>query len=124
MLRARRRASERYPDRPTCSSIGRHNLGNALAAILLCAAAGSPRSTQARAALRAFQPLPHRMELVAERRGVRYYDDSKGTNVGAVVAALDGFPAPVVLIAGGRDKGGAYAPLVEALRATRAARWC
>ena len=60
------------------------------------------------------------MELVAEADGVAYYDDSKGTNVGAVVAALDGFPRPVVLIAGGRDKGGDYAPLAEALGARRA----
>jgi UDP-N-acetylmuramoylalanine--D-glutamate ligase len=56
------------------------------------------------------------MELVAKAGGVLYYDDSKGTNVGAVVAALDGFPRPVVLIAGGRDKGGDYAPLAEAMR--------
>jgi UDP-N-acetylmuramoylalanine--D-glutamate ligase len=70
----------------------------------------------ARAALLAFRPLAHRMELVAESGGVAYFDDSKGTNVGAVVAALSGFPRPVVLIAGGRDKGGSYAPLAEALR--------
>jgi UDP-N-acetylmuramoylalanine--D-glutamate ligase len=56
------------------------------------------------------------MELVAEADGVAYYDDSKGTNVGAVVAALDGFPRRVVLVAGGRDKGGDYAPLADALR--------
>ena len=59
------------------------------------------------------------MELVADAGGVAYYDDSKGTNVGAVVAALDGFPRPVVLIAGGRDKGGDYAPLAAALGARR-----
>src|SRR5204862_2665302 len=47
--------------------------------------------------------------------GVRYYDDSKGTNVAAVVASIDGFPRPFILIAGGRDKGGSYAPLREAL---------
>ena len=62
------------------------------------------------------------MELVADAGGVAYYDDSKGTNVGAVVAALEGFPRPVVLIAGGRDKGGDYAPLAAALgRVGRAA---
>ena len=61
------------------------------------------------------------MELVAEAGGVAYYDDSKGTNVGAVVAALDGFPRPVVLIAGGRDKGGDYAPLAAGARAAWAA---
>jgi UDP-N-acetylmuramoylalanine--D-glutamate ligase len=53
---------------------------------------------------------------VGDLDGVRYYDDSKGTNVGAVVAALDGFPRPVVLIAGGRDKGGSYEPLARSLR--------
>ena len=58
------------------------------------------------------------MALVAEIGGVRYYDDSKGTNVGAVVTALAGLrEARAVLIAGGRDKAGSYAPLVEALRA-------
>jgi UDP-N-acetylmuramoylalanine--D-glutamate ligase len=58
----------------------------------------------------AFQPLPHRMTLVAEVDGVAFFDDSKGTNVGAVEAALSGFPRPVVLIAGGRDKGQDFAP--------------
>ncbi len=60
---------------------------------------------------------PHRMELVGARTDddVRYYDDSKGTNVGAVAAALDGFPRPVVLIAGGKDKGGSYTPMIRAL---------
>ena len=84
-----------------------------------CAATSSPRYEQVRAALRAFRPLPHRMQLVGERRGLRFYDDSKATNVDSVVAGLDGFPAPFVLIAGGRDKGGSYAPLVQALRDNR-----
>jgi UDP-N-acetylmuramoylalanine--D-glutamate ligase len=99
----------------------RHNQANALASLLAARLAGaSPEA--ARAGLFAFRPLAHRMELVAEAGGVAYYDDSKGTNVGAVVAALDGFPRPVVLIAGGRDKGGDYAPLAEALgRVGRAA---
>jgi len=62
------------------------------------------------------------MELVADANGVEYYDDSKGTNVGAVTAALSGFPRPVVLIAGGKDKGGDYTPLAEAFaRVGRAA---
>jgi len=93
----------------------RHNQANALAALLAARLAGASQEA-ARAGLFAFRPLAHRMELVAEVDGVAYYDDSKGTNVGAVVAALDGFPRPVVLIAGGRDKGGDYAPLAEALR--------
>ena len=99
----------------------RHNQANALAALLAARLAGASPA-EARAGLHAFRPLAHRMELVAEADGVAYYDDSKGTNVGAVVAALDGFPRPVVLIAGGRDKGGDYAPLAEALgRVGRAA---
>src|ERR1019366_4124595 len=63
-----------------------------------------------------FRPLPHRMELVGDFNDIEFYDDSKGTNVGAVVAALDGFPRRVVLIAGGKDKGGSYAPLAEVMR--------
>jgi UDP-N-acetylmuramoylalanine--D-glutamate ligase len=66
--------------------------------------------------LKDFRNLPHRTALVAEVDGVRFYDDSKGTNVGATVTALEGLiEARAVLIAGGRDKGGTYAPLVGAL---------
>ncbi len=112
--------SERYPASLPALT-GRHNQANALAALLAARLAGATPA-QARAGLIAFRPLAHRMELVAEADGVAYYDDSKGTNVGAVVAALAGFPRPVVLIAGGRDKGGDYAPLAEALgRVGRAA---
>jgi len=57
--------------------------------------------------------LPHRCQKVAERSGVVYVDDSKGTNVGATVAALNGIPGPVVLIAGGLSKGASFAPLAE-----------
>jgi UDP-N-acetylmuramoylalanine--D-glutamate ligase len=107
-------AAERYPA-TLPSLVGRHNQANALAA-LLCARTAGATPEHAERALRAFRPLAHRMELVGEASGVTFFDDSKGTNVGAVVAALDGFPRPVVLIAGGRDKGGDYAPLAEALR--------
>ena len=63
-----------------------------------------------------FRGLPHRMVLVRTRAGVRWYDDSKGTNVGAAVTAVRGvIEERVVLIAGGRDKGGSYEPLVAAL---------
>ena len=105
---------ERYPAAPP-GLIGRHNQENALASLLAGRLAGATRQ-QALAALLAFRPLAHRMELVAETAGVAYFDDSKGTNVGAVVAALSGFPRPVVLIAGGRDKGGTYQPLAEAMK--------
>jgi UDP-N-acetylmuramoylalanine--D-glutamate ligase len=101
--------------------VGRHNQANALAALLASRLLGASHAEALRA-LSEFQPLAHRMELVARAGGVLYYDDSKGTNVGAVVAALDGFPRPVVLIAGGRDKGGDYAPLAQAMaRVGRAA---
>ena len=62
-------------------------------------------------ALAAFRGLPHRIEVVHENGGVTYIDDSKGTNVGAVVEAIDALAAPIILIAGGLDKGGDYAPL-------------
>src|SRR6185369_1318773 len=68
----------------------RHNQANALAALLASRLAGASRA-EARAGLLAFKPLAHRMELVGEAGDVVYYDDSKGTNVSAVVAALDGF---------------------------------
>jgi UDP-N-acetylmuramoylalanine--D-glutamate ligase len=96
---------------------GRHNLANACAAAATAAALGAPEQAVARA-LATFEGLAHRHTLIAEIGGVRFYDDSKGTNVGAVVAALGGLDeARAVLIAGGRDKLGAYQPLVEALRA-------
>ena len=125
----RRARASRLPGGPAPSAtrrffpalVGRHNQANALAALLAGRLAGAT-AAQARSALLAFRPLAHRMELVAEAGGVAYYDDSKGTNVGAVVAALDGFPRPVVLIAGGRDKGGDYAPLAAALEQRRARR--
>jgi UDP-N-acetylmuramoylalanine--D-glutamate ligase len=101
--------------------VGRHNQANALAALLASRLLGATH-TEALRALNEFQPLAHRMELVGKAQGVLYYDDSKGTNVGAVVAALDGFPRRVVLIAGGRDKGGDYGPLAQAMsRVGRAA---
>jgi len=89
---------------------GRHNLANVLAALALADAAGVPRAAQL-SAIRTFRGLPHRTELVAERDGVRWINDSKGTNVGATVAALAGMTAPVVLIAGGDGKGADFSGL-------------
>jgi UDP-N-acetylmuramoylalanine--D-glutamate ligase len=121
MLKLAKQAPESYPADLTWLLGQRHNQANALAALLAARLAGASPD-EARAGLLAFRPLSHRMELVADADGITYYDDSKGTNVGAVVAALDGFPRRVVLIAGGRDKGGDYAPLAEALeRVGRAA---
>jgi len=99
---------------------GLHNGLNALAAHALMTAIGAPAPALARA-MREFRGLPHRVELVVEHEGVRFYDDSKGTNVGAAVAALDGFREPVVLIAGGEGKGQDFTPLATAVsRNTRA----
>jgi UDP-N-acetylmuramoylalanine--D-glutamate ligase len=95
---------------------GLHNAANALAAHALGSAIGLPLEPMARA-IREFRGLPHRAQLVAEAGGVRFYDDSKGTNVGASVAALEGFTVPVVLIAGGEGKGQDFGPLAPAVGA-------
>ena len=89
---------------------GMHNVANALAALALCSAIDLPMPALLEA-LRGFRGLPHRVERVAEIDGVVYYDDSKGTNVGATVAALEGLGRRVVLIAGGEGKGQDFAPL-------------
>jgi UDP-N-acetylmuramoylalanine--D-glutamate ligase len=110
-----RAASVSYP-RALLRISGGHNALNAAASIAAVAPFGvSPEVV--RRVLQTFRGLEHRMALVGEARGVRFYDDSKGTNVGAAVAALANVVEPkAVLIAGGRDKGGSYAPLVAALR--------
>ena len=93
---------------------GLHNVANALAALALCRAIDLPMPALLEA-LRGFRGLPHRVERVAEIDGVVYYDDSKGTNVGATVAALEGLGRKVVLIAGGEGKGQDFAPLKPAV---------
>src|SRR5262245_3067630 len=94
---------------------GLHNAVNALAAHALACAVGAPDEILPRA-LRSFHGLPHRMQQVAEHRGVLFLDDSKGTNVGATVAALSGMRRPVVLIAGGDGKGQDFTPLAPVVR--------
>jgi len=90
------------------SPLGREpNLHNAAAAIIAARLLGCPEHA-VRKALADFKPLGHRLEKIAEINGVLYLDDSKATNIGAVAAALEGMSRPVVLIAGGRDKGGDY----------------
>jgi UDP-N-acetylmuramoylalanine--D-glutamate ligase len=91
---------------------GLHNMANALAALALCQAIGLPFEPLLRA-LREFRGLPHRMEKVAAFSGISFYDDSKGTNVGATAAALNGMIQPVVLIAGGDGKGQDFSPLAK-----------
>ncbi|NEV61986.1 UDP-N-acetylmuramoyl-L-alanine--D-glutamate ligase [Thiorhodococcus minor] len=104
---------------------GRHNLANALAGLALASAAGLPMEAACEA-LRRFPGLPHRSQLIADHAGVRWYDDSKGTNPGATIAALEGLvpegsAGRVVLIAGGDGKGADFAPLRSAVvRAARA----
>jgi UDP-N-acetylmuramoylalanine--D-glutamate ligase len=102
---------------------GLHNAANALAALALCHALGLPLEPLL-AALREFKGLPHRVELAGEAHGVRWYDDSKGTNVGSTVAALAGLAqgdAKVILIAGGDGKGQDFSPLRNAVeRSARA----
>lgn len=101
---------------------GRHNLANALAAMALCQACGLSEAVMLEA-LRTFRGLPHRTDLVADKGGVDWYDDSKGTNPGATIAALDGLidpagPRRAVLIAGGDGKGADFTPLAPAVERT------
>jgi UDP-N-acetylmuramoylalanine--D-glutamate ligase len=94
---------------------GLHNAANALAALALGNAIGTSVPPMLDG-LRRFQALPHRLAEVAQVGGVTFYDDSKGTNVGATVAALSGLKVPVVLIAGGDGKGQDFSPLAAPVR--------
>jgi UDP-N-acetylmuramoylalanine--D-glutamate ligase len=99
---------------------GRHNASNALAALALATAIGCPLAPMLHG-LREYRGEPHRVELVGMVDGVEAYDDSKGTNVGATVAALDGLgadksPAKLIVILGGDGKGQDFAPLAAPIR--------
>ena len=96
---------------------GRHNLENVMAALLLALDAGADPNA-CRDVLATFHGLPHRLEFVADLGGVSFYDDSKGTNVGAVATSLAHFDRPVILIAGGRDKDSDFS-LLNGLIAAR-----
>jgi len=100
---------ERYPT-GRFNLKGRHNLENIMAAIMAARQSGVSREGIVKA-VECFNGLPHRMEAVREIGGVCYYNDSKGTNVGALLKSLEGVDGPVILIAGGKDKGGDYSPL-------------
>ena len=113
MVFRRPSGEECYP-RAALKIPGLQNVENALAAIAVARSMGIPPPAVL-AELARFPGLPHRVEFVRSVAGVSYYNDSKGTNVGAVLAALDGFPEPVVLIAGGKDKGVDFRPLRPAL---------
>ena len=94
---------------------GLHNVANALAALAVGDAIGLPLDAM-RCALEAFPGLPHRSAWVADIAGVRYIDDSKGTNVGATIAAVEGIPGRLVIIAGGQGKSQDFAPLAAAFK--------
>jgi len=94
---------------------GQHNVENVLAATACALWTGlSPEAI--RAGIGAFRGVSHRIELVAEERGVVYYNDSKGTNVASTIKALESFTEPIVLIAGGKGKGQDFSPLADAAR--------
>ena len=94
---------------------GIHNVENMMAAIAVAKVVGVSQAAIQRT-LEEFPGLEHRLEFVRERNGVRFYNDSKGTNVGAVVKSLASFSAPILLLAGGVDKGGGYGALREPIK--------
>lgn len=94
---------------------GMHNAANALAALALGEALALPLPTMLEE-LASFTGLPHRSQWVAQVKGVTYIDDSKGTNVGATLAAIAGMPGPLLIIAGGDGKNQDFTPLAEACR--------
>jgi len=94
---------------------GKHNQQNLLAAVLAATSMGA-RPEAIQKTIEIFEPLPHRMQLIHQWRGIRFYDDSKGTNVDSVVRSIESFSSPIILIAGGRDKEGSYDPLVSLIR--------
>ncbi len=104
-------SQERFPLR-AMKIQGVHNVENMMAAIAVAKALGVPAHTIQRI-LEEFPGLEHRLEFVREKASVHYYNDSKGTNVGAVVKSLASFSRPVILLAGGVDKGGDYGALRE-----------
>lgn len=97
---------------------GLHNVENVMAAIMAARFCGCSQENII-AAVAAFRGLPHRIEFAGEKNSVKFYDDSKGTNVGSVMRALDTFAKPVILLLGGRDKDGDFETLKPSL-ATKA----
>jgi UDP-N-acetylmuramoylalanine--D-glutamate ligase len=94
---------------------GRHNLENVMAAIIAARFCGAPPADIIEA-VKGFRGLPHRIEYVCEKKGVKFYDDSKGTNVGAVVRAIESFKQPIILLLGGRDKEGDFQTLIPFIK--------
>jgi len=94
---------------------GRHNLENVMAAIMAALGCGCPQADIIKA-IKEFRGLPHRIEYVLEKNGIRFYDDSKGTNVDAVLRAIESFREPIILLLGGRDKEGNFEALIPSIR--------
>jgi UDP-N-acetylmuramoylalanine--D-glutamate ligase len=94
---------------------GDHNLENIMAALALGIACGAPAESMRRT-IAAFKGVEHRLEFVAEIEGVRFYNDSKATNVDAAIKCIEAFDGGVIVILGGKDKGGEYAPLAASIR--------
>jgi UDP-N-acetylmuramoylalanine--D-glutamate ligase len=107
--------TEALVSRSAIGLFGRHNIENAAAAALAALATGG-RPSAVRDTLQQFGGLPHRLEFVAAIAGVLYYDDSKATNISAVLRAIECFSAPIVLLLGGRNKRGDFRLLKEGLR--------
>ncbi len=92
--------------------LGRHNYENVMAAAAVSLEMGAPIDT-IRRVIRRFKAVEHRIEFVLERSGVKYYNDSKGTNPDAAIQAVNAMPGPTLLIAGGYDKGSEYDEWIE-----------
>jgi UDP-N-acetylmuramoylalanine--D-glutamate ligase len=102
-------------DRADIGLRGEHNVENVLAAASAAWLVGAPAAAIA-AGVRSFPGVEHRIEFVADIGGVQFFNDSKATNVDATLKAIDAFPGGLLVILGGKDKGGSYAPLIEPLR--------
>ncbi len=94
---------------------GDHNVENVMAALAAGLACGAPVDSM-RQTVRKFKGVEHRLEFVTELNGVKFYNDSKATNVDATIKCLEAFPAGVIVILGGKDKGSDYAPLAPLVR--------
>ena len=108
-------AEETILTRAEIPLVGAHNLENVLAAAVATRLAGASATAIAQG-IRSFAGVEHRLEFVAEIGGVRYYNDSKATNVDATLKALDAFPGHILIILGGKDKGSDYSVLQTPLR--------
>ena len=108
------RGNDRLIELDSLKIVGMHNAANAMAALALCEAICMPMATIVQG-LRSFAGLPHRVEFVSKINGVSCYDDSKGTNVGASLAAIQGLGCKVAIILGGEGKGQDFSPLKSVL---------